>query len=42
MRAAVVVTTAQAPAGTGGAEAVVTKPFDLRQFAETVESLLDR
>ncbi len=46
-RAAVVVTTAHAPAGAGGAEAlgadaVVTKPFDIGRFAETVESLLDR
>jgi len=46
-RAAVVVSTAHAPAGAGGAEAlgadaVVTKPFDIGRFAETVELLLDR
>jgi len=43
-RAAVVVSTAHAPAGADalGADAVVTKPFDIGVFAETVESLLDR
>ena len=45
--AAVVVSTAHAPAGAAGpaalgADAVLTKPFDIAVFAETVESLLDR
>jgi len=45
--AAVVVSTAHAPAASAGAvtlgaDAVLTKPFDIGVFAETVESLLDR
>jgi DNA-binding response OmpR family regulator len=45
--ASVVVSTAHAPAAAGGAssigaDAVVTKPFDIGQLAETVESLLHR
>ena len=45
--ASVIVSTAHAPAADAGpaalgADAVLTKPFDIGVFAETVESLLDR
>lgn len=46
-KAAVIVSTAHLPAASDGpanlgADAVLTKPFDITVFAETVESLLDR
>ena len=46
-RAAVLVSTAHEGTAVGGAEAIgadalVTKPFDLAAFSEAVESLLDR
>ena len=45
--AAVIVSTAHAPAGAAGpaalgADAVLTKPFDIGSFTEAVESLLGR
>jgi DNA-binding NtrC family response regulator len=46
-KAAIVVSTAHAPAAAAGAEAlgadaVLSKPFDVGRFIETVETLLDR
>jgi DNA-binding response OmpR family regulator len=46
-RAAILVSTAHAPAAAGGptaigADAVLTKPFDVGRFTETVEALLGR
>ena len=46
-KASVIVSTAHAPAAAAGpaafgADAVLTKPFDIAVFTETVEALLDR